>query len=284
MKKAVVGALVALAVVVSALVLGPTIWAQVREGRRVTPGIDRLMLQGPGSEIGVSVRELRADEVTAAKLEQPGGVYVQDVREGSPASRAGLRNGDIIASFDGERVRGVRHFSRLVIETPPDRAVSTSIVRGTERQTIQVTPEAGRFGTFFPDVGREIERGMRAIPRDFNFDFQFPDGFSRGRLGVSLTPLSDQLATYFGVKDGALVSSVEADSPAAQAGVKAGDVITAVNGRTVGDVGDVMAAVREAAPGAAIEIGVVRDKKELTLKATVPDRRRDTRGRDLLPV
>jgi hypothetical protein len=79
MRKAVVGALVALAVVVSALVLGPTLWAQVREGRRVSPGIDRLMLQGAGSQIGVSVRELRADEVAAAKLEQQGGVYVQEV-------------------------------------------------------------------------------------------------------------------------------------------------------------------------------------------------------------
>src|SRR5688572_18023217 len=209
MRKAVVGALVALAVVVAVLVLGPTIWAQVREGRRVTPGIDGLMLQGPGSEIGVSVRELRTEDVSGAKLEQPGGVYVQDVQEGAPAARAGLRSGDIIASFDGERVRGVRHFSRLVLETPPGRSVSTVIVRGTERQTIQVTPEAGRVGEFFPDIGRDIERGMRAFPRDFNFDFDFPERGSRARLGVSLTPLSDQLASYFGVKSGALVRSEE---------------------------------------------------------------------------
>ena len=59
-----------------------------------------------------------------------------------------------------------------------------------------------------------------------------PDEFGRisfgdrQRLGVQLLPLSDQLATYFGVKDGVLVASVEADSPAARAGLKAGDVIT----------------------------------------------------------
>ena len=248
------------------------------------PGLDRLMLQGPGSEIGVSVRELRAEEVSGAKLEQPGGVFVQDVQEGTPAARAGLRSGDIIASFDGERVRGVRHFSRLVLETPPGRTVSSVIVRGTERQTIQMTPEAGRQGAFFPDVGREIgreiERGMRAIPRDF--DFEFPNRTSRARLGVTLTPLTDQLASYFGVKDGALVSAVELDSPAAQAGVRAGDVITAIGGRTVGDVADVMAGIREAAPGSALEIRVVRDKKETILKATVPDRRPGTRDR--IPV
>lgn len=282
MRKAVVGALVALAVVVAVLVLGPTIWAQVREGRRVTPGIDGLMLQGPGSEIGVSVRELRTEDVSGAKLEQPGGVYVQDVQEGAPAARAGLRSGDIIASFDGERVRGVRHFSRLVLETPPGRSVSTVIVRGTERQTIQVTPEAGRVGEFFPDIGREIERGMRAFPRDFNFDFDFPERGSRARLGVSLTPLSDQLASYFGVKSGALVSAVEADSPAGQAGLRAGDVMTAINGRMVGNLGDVTTAIREAAPGSALEIRIVRDRKEMTVKATVPDRRPGTRDR--IPV
>ena len=284
MRKAVVGALAAVVLVVTALVLAPTIWAQVRGDRQMPPGLDRLMLQGPGSEIGVSVRELRAEEVSGAKLEQPGGVFVQDVQEGTPAARAGLRSGDIIASFDGERVRGVRHFSRLVLETPPGRTVSSVIVRGTERQTIQMTPEAGRQGAFFPDVGREIgreiERGMRAIPRDF--DFEFPNRTSRARLGVTLTPLTDQLASYFGVKDGALVSAVEPDSPAAQAGVRAGDVITAIGGRTVGDVADVMAGIREAAPGSALEIRVVRDKKEMILKATVPDRRPGTRDR--IPV
>ena len=97
MRNAVVGALVGIAVVVTALVLGPTIWAQVREGRRVTPGIDRWMLQGPGSEIGLSVRELRQEEISAAKLEQPGGVHVEEVVEWEPGRRVRLRMGEFPA-------------------------------------------------------------------------------------------------------------------------------------------------------------------------------------------
>ena len=279
MRKAMVGSLVAVTMVVAALmILGPTIGAQVRGGQ-VGPGTDRLLLQGPDSEIGVSVRELRAEEISGATLEQPGGVFVQDVREGAPAARARFRSGDIITSFDGERVRGVRHLSRLVLETPPGRTVSSIIIRGTERQTLQVTPDATRrLGTRVPDIGR----GMRAIPRDFNFDFDFPERASRARLGVSLTALSDQLASYFGVKDGALVSAVEAYSPAAQAGVRAGDVITAIDGRMVRTPRDVTAGIRESAPGSAVEIRIVRDRKEMTVKPTVPDRRPGTRDR--IPV
>jgi serine protease Do len=127
------------------------------------------------------------------------------------------------------------------------------------------------------DISRDIERGMRALPRDFNFEFRAP---AAGRLGVTLMPLGDQLAAHFGVKEGALVSAVERESPAAQAGLMAGDVITAVAGRAVRGPSDVMAAVRDASAGAAVEIRIVREKKEMTMKATIGDRR-PARPRDI---
>ncbi|MBI4264736.1 MAG: PDZ domain-containing protein [Acidobacteria bacterium] len=272
MRKAMVGARAGVALVVAALALGPTLWAQGR-GRQAGPGVDRdrpllqdrLLLQGPGSEIGASVRELRSDEISAAR---PNGVFVQEVRSGSPAERAGLRTGDVVIEFDGERVRGTRQFTRLVRETPPGRPVKTTIVRDGAQQTLDITPEAGRqLSLVIPDIGREIER---AFPRDF--EFALPQLTSRARLGVTLTPLGDQLASYFGVERGALVSAVAADSAAAQAGLRAGDIITTVNGRTVDDPPDVAAAVRDAAAGATLEIRIVRDKMEMTLKATVPGR------------
>ena len=79
--------------------------------------------QARSSEIGVSVRDLTADEVAKAKLPQAGGVLVEDVRDGSAASRAGLRDGDLIVEFDGERVRSASHLTRLVRESVPGRAV-----------------------------------------------------------------------------------------------------------------------------------------------------------------
>jgi serine protease Do len=269
--------------VVSAVVAAlaaPAVWAQ-GQGRVVRPGIDPFLLQAPGSEVGVSVRELRGDEVSASRSE---GVFVEDVRADSPASRAGLRAGDIVVEFDGERVRSVRQFTRLVRETPPGRAVKATVVRGGSRQTLDVTPQASQREVVLPDIGREIERGMRALPRDFDFDFDFPAPAAQRRLGVTLTALSDQLAAYFGAKEGVLVSGVDADSPAAQAGVRAGDVITSIAGRAVRRPSDVTAAIRDASPDAAVEIRLLREKKELTVKATMPDRRPARASRDRVPV
>jgi S1-C subfamily serine protease len=88
-------------------------------------------------------------------------------------------------------------------------------------------------------------------------------------------PLSDELAGYFGVKAGALVSRVRAESPAASAGVKAGDVITTVNGVSVTNPGEV---AREVSRGEGeLTLIVVRDKKELTLKAALPEPERRLR-------
>jgi serine protease Do len=269
MRKVAAITVAAIVIAVGALVIGPTLWAQVR-GREVTPGVERFLLRGPGSEVGVTLRELRPDEISTTR---PNGVFVQDVRAGGPAERAGIRANDVILEFDGERIRSTRQFIRLVRESVPGRVARTTIVRDGNRQTFDVTPEAGggELSLALPDVSREIERGLRRIPRDFDFDFQLS---TRGRLGVSLTPLTDQLASYFGAEEGVLVSSVEPDSPAAQAGLLAGDVITSINGRAVSDPADVIGGLRDATPGAAVEVRVVRDKKGMTLKATVPERDR----------
>ena len=107
---------------------------------------------------------------------------------------------------------------------------------------------------------------MDIDPDRFGRDFPFGD---RRRLGVQLLPLSDQLATYFGVKDGVLVASVETDSPAARAGLRAGDVIVTVNNRAVSDARDVSNEIGRGE--SALSLTVMRDKKEVAIKATVPE-------------
>ena len=288
MRKACVAGLSAVAVVVAGFVLAPTAWTQARPAPPAAPAAPappspprsdaRMMwLDGRGSAIGVRIQEADA-----------GGVLIDEVEAESPAEKAGLKPGDVIVEFDGERVRSARHFSRLVQETPDGRTVKATIVRGDARQTLDITPTAGeRFGRAtdhiiaLPDIEREIERGLETLPRNFSFDFEWdaaPMGAgAQGRLGARLQRLTGQLAEYFGAKEGVLVSSVDDDSPAAKAGLKAGDVITSINGRAVNDTRDVTQEIRSAEGGTDVEIGVMRERKPLTLKAQIPERRANTR-------
>jgi serine protease Do len=184
--------------------------------------------------------------------------------------------GDIIVEFDGERVRSAGQFTRLVRETAPGREVNSSIVRQGARRNLAVAPQAGDpFTRGLPDAP-QLDQRLRALPQlpDFPPDLDpTPDlrVTPRGQIGVTLAPLSDQLAGYFGTKEGVLVSTVVNGSAAAQAGLKAGDVITAVNGRRVQSVADVTRPVREAKPGTALELRVLRDKKEMTFKVIIPE-------------
>ena len=96
---------------------------------------------GSGASIGVSIRNVTSDDAAKAKMGQPGGVYVESVREGSPAAKAGIQSGDIVVEFDGERVRSASHFTRLVQESAPNRQMAAVVIRGTSRQTLNVVPE-----------------------------------------------------------------------------------------------------------------------------------------------
>jgi S1-C subfamily serine protease len=134
---------------------------------------------------------------------------------------------------------------------------------------------------------RDIERGLRDLPdmRDFRFEgpaFNFrgmPGASPRVRLGLQVDDLSPQLADYFGAgSGGVLVTGVAENSPAGRAGLKAGDVITSVNGAAVRDDEALAREVRDA-DGPEITIGVLRDRKEMTVKATV-----DTDGQPRRPV
>ena len=253
--------------------------AQTPEDRRE---IRRFALAEPGSaSIGVRVRELSEEEARKGHL--PGGAAVADVVEGSPAAKAGFKAGDIVLEFDGERVRSARQFARLVEDTPEGRAVKTFVSRAGTKQTLKVSPVSRQADlAWMDDLGPRMrdgmERGMQGLRRglrDLELDLSVESGVAQGgrraRLGVGVEPLSDQLAAYFGVKAGVLVASVEADSPAANAGLKAGDVITAVNGRAVSNPGELTAAVREAGGGATLTLDIVRDKKAQTLKATLSE-------------
>ena len=243
------------------------------EVRQAPSRANLMMLDGRGSQLGVTVSDL--------DVKDGAGVKVDEVSTDSAAEKAGLKAGDVVVEFDGERVRSARQFTRLVQETPEGRTVKIAVLRDGKRQTLDATPEARSFSWNMNIDGdrirREVERGMRQIPERFEFRID-PDmipniRMSRGRLGLTVESLSPQLADYFGVTagGGALVSAVTKDSAADKAGFKAGDVITSVNGGRVRDADSLSREIGDAT-GTELSIGIVRDKKETTLKATIESR------------
>jgi len=111
MRKVVAGALATIAVLVAAFVLAPVAWTQVRPAPPVAPPPPEprmMLLDGRGSSIGVRVRDLDKEDAAKAKAQDAGGVLIEEVDEESPAEKAGLRRGDVVVEFDGERVRSAR--------------------------------------------------------------------------------------------------------------------------------------------------------------------------------
>src|SRR5262245_4666615 len=255
---AIVASLTAVAAVTIAL--APSVSGQSR-ARELT------VLSGRGGELGVRIADATS-----------GGVEIEEVQPDSAAEKAGLKKGDVIVEFDGERVRSGRQFARLVQETPAGKTIKATIVRDGRRQDVQLTTSEGRESRVIigdPWQGRldrlgDLERlgdweKLRDLPFNFNFDFDLPGLMGAGRLGVSVTELTQQLATYFGAKDGVLVTAVTDGTAASRAGIKAGDVITSINGQPVTSRSDLLTALRRA-DNEEVTVGIVRDKKDTSVK------------------
>jgi serine protease Do len=256
-------AVVATAGLLVASFVAPATLAQTRRQPENQEDV-RVQMPRPGriTMIGVRLDDVTADNVKTLKLEKVEGALVASVNPNSPAAKAGLRENDVIVLFDGERVRSASHLTRLVHETPAGREVQLSVMRAGRRTELHITPESGGtwFDPRFADTLDVLVQGVR-------------DGVdtsrSRSRLGVNVQNLRDDLPEYFGVKSGVLVTAVRPDSPAARAGVKAGDVITAVNGNAVSTTQDLVNALPSAGSPQDVSLTVVREKKETTLRGSM---------------
>jgi S1-C subfamily serine protease len=246
--------------------IAPVAHGQARERE---PLVRAMQIIGGDAHIGVEVRD--------ADPKDSSGVVVDDVENDSPAEKAGLKKGDTIVDFDGERVRSVAQFRRLVQETAEGHTVPAVAHRNGQRVTVSLTPERGR-GMWDGEFGRLVRPAVPAAPlppataaRPYLAPsvpgFEFSLRSNERRLGIMTESLTDQLSDYFGVK-GVLVRSVIDDSAAAKAGIKAGDVIVSVNGHHVDDPSDVTEELRRA-PGDDFTLDVVRDHKTQTLKGKV---------------
>lgn len=276
-------------------------------------GAIRMALQARGPRLGVQIEDVDDEDVEALGLPAERGAKVVRVIDGTPAAEAGVREGDVVVRWNGEPVASAAELTRLVRETPADREVRLALVRDGEEVELEVTleedaphgigargwgdgpPEAWATGEQAEELHERLEevreRVAPAMERlrqrlgdlDVELEGFGPGAFTvrvgDGRLGVRLQSLTDQLADYFGVDGGALVAGVREGSPAAEADLRAGDVIVEVDGRATGSPTDVARAVRKASAGP-LPVRVVRDGDRRTLTVELPSRDGDEETRD----
>ena len=245
-----------------------------------------FFFDGDGSYLGVQTEEITKDNFAKYGLREVRGVAVEKVIEGSPAEKAGIQNGDVIIRFNDEEVASVRKLTRLLGEIAADHQAKVTVLRnGGEREITATlgkrpTPKFfdGSFSMNVPPVAfppGEFPRmpKMDHVPRvealppgapDQPFVWQMGSG---RRIGVGVTPLTKQLSEYFGVASGVMINDVRAGSPAATAGLKAGDIIVEVEGKEVKGEGDVIRAIGEKKEGD-VSLTIVRDRNRQTIRVT----------------
>jgi len=247
-----------------------------------TPGIFMGSSEDGGGWLGIELGEVTPEQARDLKLSSTRGAVVMDVEPESPAAKAGLKEKDVITQYDGQTVEGTVQFRRLVRETPPGRTVALVASREGTNQNFSV--ELGDRGAYF-------EKKMKGKMRDFgsmNFppmpDFStpgvpvMPDGHSHGAmdwrtpvLGINAEDLTPQLGAYFGAPDegGVLVREVRTGTPAEKAGLKAGDVITKVDGKPAHSLGDLRAELRERSAEKSVTLGILRKGTAMSVPVAI---------------
>jgi serine protease Do len=240
-------------------------WNKVVLAACMTTGV--AMSQGFGGFLGVGIQE------TAE------GVEVTRIAPDSPAEKAGIKTGDVVTQYNGQRVEGMDQFSRMVRETPAGHEVKIGIIRNGSPQTIAVKIVAR------PAISGQLIPAPVQNP----FELRFPD-MPQSRmtwhstiLGIEAEALDGQLAEFFGVKEGVLVRIVTKGSSADKAGIKAGDVIVRVDDAKVATPADISAHLRTLR-GRPVSVVVVRDRKEINVMLSAIGRPDRSVGRAWWPI
>jgi len=242
--------------------------------------------------LGVSALDISSDRAKALKLKEERGVEVTSVEPDSAAAKAGVKVGDVILQFNGQKVEGWEHLKRLVRETPIHREVKIVLWRNGGEQTVSASIGVRKENQFdfgngnsfsvplpawpttpTPPMPPTAAPSMPTMPPMPQFDLpQFRTLMGTSSLGIIGEALGQesQLAEFFGVKEGVLVRSVNKDSAAEKAGMKAGDVITKIDDTAISTPQQISSALRGSRGKNSVTVTVVRTRKEVNLTVT-PD-------------
>jgi serine protease Do len=209
--------------------------------------------------LGISSRSLSGSDARKLDLDGRDGALIQAVYDDTAADEAGLRKGDVVVEFDGERVFDDDDLGDMIRDHEPGDRVTIEIIRKGKRMTLDATLGSHEdmltsfsYGVPAPTVGTFFSGHWKPRPQ----------------LGVHIMDLNSQLAEFFEVEDerGVLVTRVVRRTPAEDAGLRAGDVVVSVNGERVVKSGDISDAL-EGMWGETVEVEVVRkgDRRTITV-------------------
>lgn len=253
----------------------------------------------PQGYLGVDLRDVSQDEVTPLRLNDTRGAEIIHVDHDGPAGKLGLQKQDVILQMNGVSIQNQEQLRQLLRETPAGKSVTFVICRDGQQQTLTtqlanrqeverraweqhlVVPDPGPDNGPPPQLGNGFihsdtaPAGTGAKPhRDF---LAATTVLSASFTGAQLEVMGPQLAEFFGVEGnaGLLVRSVEANSPAEDAGLRAGDVVIQVNQVPV-TTGSEWSKTIHQNRGRPVALLVLRDRHEQTMTMTPDSKKRSS--------
>lgn len=201
--------------------------------------------------LGVAIQNVDQALAKSFGLDKPEGALVAQVTDGSPADKAGLSSGDIILEFNGKDVVYSSALPPLVGSVTPGATVDVLILRNGEEETLDVTIEP-------------LDEGERVA------SLPVEDPIDQSRLGVEVAALSAEQMEQMGLSYGVVVSEIDLQGAAANAGIRQGDVILSINREKVNDVKELATLVENAPSDNAIPVLIQRGPSPIFLALTLP--------------
>jgi serine protease Do len=190
--------------------------------------------------LGVTIQDVNKNLAESFGLDRPQGALISQLQEGGPADRGGLLPGDVILRFDGSDIATSADLPHVVGLIRPGTEVKVSIIRERKRKVLSM--EVG-------GLGADEEPSVAANQDPITVG---------GRIGVVVEDIDDQLQSRWGISGGVLVSQVAPDSPAAEAGIRKGDVITLIDGAPITSLDSYENALEQLESGRSVAVRLVR--------------------------
>jgi len=220
--------------------------------------------------LGVMTQTVDDDIADGFDIDVDHGAIINEVIDGSPAEKADLKEGDVVISFNGQKVWDQDDLTDFIEDAEIGSQATLVVVRDGKEITVNVElGERARSDSWAFRSKNAPGAAWFNSPGDMHA-FHWGGG---GYIGVQLSDLTKQLSNYFGVagEEGVLITEVNEKSPAEKAGLLAGDVITRINDEEVSSYGDVKEIVSESDEGDKLKFSIVRNKKEQAIEVTVAE-------------